>query len=317
MNAAEGRYSDPMRVFLSYSSAERPIAERIVLALRGAGHAVFFDRSELPPGESYDSRIQHAIESCEFFIFLISPESVSKGSYALTELGMAERKWDHPQGRVLPVMACPTALETVPAFLLAVTILDPKGDAAAEVTAAVDAAHQRRRRRLLRRVTAVIVTLGAVAGGGLAVLQGPRDSLVAPTPAAPVVNPSEQGRNEFLRARAQIAAGRMRDFVGTAQSEEASAALAESKYVPGEEWVQNRARQEAFQNKMAVHSRLVDQARTLLADAIRLRNEMLSRLPQTPSDRAQAPPYEFEQFWYPYQLSAVADDLEQLAKQLP
>jgi hypothetical protein len=92
-------------IFLSYSSAQGEIAARIELALKGEGHAVFRDRSSLPPGESFDERIRNAIEESDLLVFLISRDSVAAGRYTLTELKFAEQKWPHPGGRVLPVYA--------------------------------------------------------------------------------------------------------------------------------------------------------------------------------------------------------------------
>jgi len=126
-----------VNIFLSHSSAQKDIAEGICFALQAAGHDVFFDREDLPSGQSYDKRIAEAIDGCELFVFLISPESVKKRHYALTELKVARRKWDNPSGRVLPVMVVPTPLENVPAYLKAVTILEPEGNLAAEVVMAV------------------------------------------------------------------------------------------------------------------------------------------------------------------------------------
>jgi tetratricopeptide (TPR) repeat protein len=125
-------------VFLSYSSAQSEAATRIELSLKGEGHAVFRDRSALPPGESFDAQIRAAIEDSDLFIFLISRESVSEGRYTLTELKFAEQKWGHPAGHVLPVLTEPIPKDAIPEFLRAVTMLQPRGDVAAEVTAEVD-----------------------------------------------------------------------------------------------------------------------------------------------------------------------------------
>jgi TIR domain len=93
-----------MRVFLSYSAEDRNLVEPIYLALRAQGHSVFFDRSELPPGEEYDVRLRRAIEESQLFIFMLSPNSLDAGSYTLTELGIAQKTWEHPAGRLLPVV---------------------------------------------------------------------------------------------------------------------------------------------------------------------------------------------------------------------
>jgi formylglycine-generating enzyme required for sulfatase activity len=126
-----------MKLFLSYSSKDRALAEPIHLALMAEGHSVFFDRTDLPAGEEYDARIREAIEHCDLLIFLISPDSLAAGAYTLTELDIAEKTWSHPSGKVLPVMLRPTAFNTLPPFLKAVTVLEPVGNVAAAVANAV------------------------------------------------------------------------------------------------------------------------------------------------------------------------------------
>src|SRR5688572_30855778 len=119
-------------VFLSYVSSLSETAARIELSLKGEGFSVFRDRTMLPPGESFDARIRAAIEESDLFVFLITPESVSQGRYTLTELKLVEQRWGHPAGRVLPVLAEATSMESVPAYLRAVTILKPHGNLVAE-----------------------------------------------------------------------------------------------------------------------------------------------------------------------------------------
>ena len=124
-----------MTIFLSYAHEQRPIAEEVSVSLSVRGYAVFIDRSNLKAGVEYDAAIQKAVEECDLFVFLISPESMEQGSYALTELGFAKDKWRNPSGRVLPVMTRPTLISKIDAYLRAVTILYPQGNTAAEVAA--------------------------------------------------------------------------------------------------------------------------------------------------------------------------------------
>jgi tetratricopeptide (TPR) repeat protein len=124
-----------MKIFLSYAAEQRPVAEPLALALEADGHEVFFDRHDLPVGGSYHDRIRDAIDEADRYVFLVSPQSVEPGSYALTELSLAQARWPRPSGRVLPVMAVPTPFEHLPAYLGAVTVLQPKGNLAAEVAA--------------------------------------------------------------------------------------------------------------------------------------------------------------------------------------
>ena len=127
-----------MKIFLSFASPDRSDAERIQLALLGAGHEVFFDEASLAPGSDYNSRIRKAINECQVFVFLISPNSVGHGRYAQTELKLAKAKWPKPWGFILPVIIRPTAYDLIDPYLASVTVLEPRGNVAAEVAAAVE-----------------------------------------------------------------------------------------------------------------------------------------------------------------------------------
>jgi tetratricopeptide (TPR) repeat protein len=127
-----------MRIFISYASEEGEPAKEIALALRGEGHDVFLDRSQLPEGDAYNARIRQAIRDCDLLVFLVSPEALSAGRYTLTELKFAEEKWPRPAGHLLPVMVKPMDKNAIPAFLRSVTLLQPGGNVPAEVVAAVD-----------------------------------------------------------------------------------------------------------------------------------------------------------------------------------
>ncbi|WP_159691148.1 CHAT domain-containing protein [Cognatazoarcus halotolerans] len=127
-----------MKIFLSYASKYRDIADDLCCRLQAVGHEVFFDREDLPAGESFDDRIRDAIESSELFIFLISPESVADGHYTRTEVKLASRKWPTPGWHVLPVQVAETPLADVPAYLRALTIMQAEGNLAAEVVIEVE-----------------------------------------------------------------------------------------------------------------------------------------------------------------------------------
>ena len=126
-----------MQIFLSYASEDKAVAEPIAFSLRSRGHKVFLDRDDLPAGGEYDRRIEQAVEQAGLVIFLLTPASVAKGRFTLTELEFARRKWRKADGHVLPVMVAPTPIADVPGFLKSVTILEPKGNVAAEVASAV------------------------------------------------------------------------------------------------------------------------------------------------------------------------------------
>ncbi len=138
-----------MRIFISYSSKYRDLCDRLQLALEADGrHEVFVDRTQLSPGQPFDTTLRQGIEECDLFVFLLSPESVAPGSYALAELSLAKARWRHPGGHVLPVKVAPMTKDTIPAYLRAVTILEPLGDVVAETVAAVEHVKVPSRKRL-------------------------------------------------------------------------------------------------------------------------------------------------------------------------
>ena len=82
-----------MKVFVSHAAEQRAEADRLAIALRARRHTVFLDADDLPPGGDYQSRIQQAIDDCDLFCFLISPQSITTGRFPLSELGMVRRRW--------------------------------------------------------------------------------------------------------------------------------------------------------------------------------------------------------------------------------
>lgn len=122
-----------MNIFLSYASDYKEQADDICCRLQALGHEVFFDREDLPPGNSYDDRIRDAIETSDLFIFLITPESVQQGRYTRTELKIASRKWPTPDWHVLPVEVKETPISTIPPYIRSLTFLQAEGNLTAEV----------------------------------------------------------------------------------------------------------------------------------------------------------------------------------------
>lgn len=126
-----------MRIFLSYSHQDSRTADEVQLALLAEGHTVFFDRSGLPPGAAFHASIRREIAAADAFVFLLSPLSIRPGCYALSELKLASAKWPSPGGHVLPVRVAPTPSHAIPPYLMAVTILEPAGNVAAETADAI------------------------------------------------------------------------------------------------------------------------------------------------------------------------------------
>jgi len=122
-----------MYIFLSYSRADLAHAEQIEANLKQAGHKVFFDKHSIKIAEDFNRVIWTEIQKADLFIYLISENSVRKGSYALTELTLAEKKWPNPERRVLPVLIEPTDFANMPIYASICNILQPEGNLAARV----------------------------------------------------------------------------------------------------------------------------------------------------------------------------------------
>lgn len=150
-----------MKIFVSYPSDQRELAEHLRLALEGEGHEVFTDRSELKEGEPYHEALREAIDDADAMVFVVTPRSVAPGSYALTELDQAQRRWRTPGGRVLPVLAEPTPVADIPPYLRSVTLLQPRGNLVAETVAAVDRMRRGWPLGLLAALLAGVLVLGA------------------------------------------------------------------------------------------------------------------------------------------------------------
>jgi tetratricopeptide (TPR) repeat protein len=155
-----------VHIFLSHASEQADVAESIAIALRSEGHVVFLDRSSLPSGDAYNDRIREAIADCDLFIFLVSPEAVTRGRYTLSELEFVEQKWGNPSDRVLPVVVRATELASIPAYLRAVTLLDPQGNIPAAVAATVARLSKPRWHQFLRHRAAVVTLLVFAMIGG-------------------------------------------------------------------------------------------------------------------------------------------------------
>jgi len=153
-------------IFISHASEQGNLADGLAQKLRGRGFVVFLDRDSLPAGESYDDRILKAIRRCHVFVFLITPDAVRSGKYALTELGYAKKRWKNPTRAVLPVMLEQTPLDSIDPYLRqSVSILRFKGNFETEVANAVEDLRSAQVKPL--RMAIVAAAMVAVLGAGL------------------------------------------------------------------------------------------------------------------------------------------------------
>ena len=93
-------------IFISYAKEDAGAAQRLYGDLQRLGAVPWMDTQDLRAGDDWKRAIRHAIEECDFFLALISANSVSKKGYVQKELREAIEVLDRvPEGNrfLLPV----------------------------------------------------------------------------------------------------------------------------------------------------------------------------------------------------------------------
>jgi TIR domain len=177
-------YCSRLRIFLSFSSEHRPLAEKVAQTLKNSGHHVFFDKDSLPPASDYNERIRRAIRYSDRFLFLASRTALEKGKFTLTEIEFAKQRWPSPVGRVFPVIIdSELRLDALPTYLSSVQTLSIAGNAPAEIAATIDRAGNM---RSVCWACLGVSTLGVAGMAGIATGVIPIFSAVLPAEVAAV-----------------------------------------------------------------------------------------------------------------------------------
>ncbi len=97
-------YIDNKYIFISYCSSDSDFSQKLVDALEGEGLPFWYDKNELKAGDSLLDKIQLAISKAEYFLIIISPNSINS-NWVQTELKSAMSKQIEGIERfVIPVM---------------------------------------------------------------------------------------------------------------------------------------------------------------------------------------------------------------------
>jgi len=76
------------RIFVSYSTLDLGVVQKIERIVTGTGIEVFVAEHSVKPGERLDSRLLSAIRDCDLFLVLVSSHSV-QSSWVEQEIGIA------------------------------------------------------------------------------------------------------------------------------------------------------------------------------------------------------------------------------------
>jgi hypothetical protein len=85
--------------FISYSRDDKDFAVELAQALRDAGFLIWLDQLDIPTGARWDDAVQTALEQCEIFLVVITPNSTASNNVK-DEIGYAIDS----NKRILPVL---------------------------------------------------------------------------------------------------------------------------------------------------------------------------------------------------------------------
>ncbi len=98
-NAGVGETETRIKVFISYSRADKAFANELVLGLAACGFAPYIDRQDIAPGEEWEKRLAGLISEADSIVYIVSPDSLSSENCAIElRQAIALRK------RILPVV---------------------------------------------------------------------------------------------------------------------------------------------------------------------------------------------------------------------
>jgi hypothetical protein len=93
------------QVFVSYSRQDSKFVDQLVAALQKSSLSVWIDRSRIQAGESWRGEIVEAIQECDAFLLVLSPQSVNSDNVE-KELNLASEY----KRRIIPLMYQPAEL---------------------------------------------------------------------------------------------------------------------------------------------------------------------------------------------------------------
>ena len=105
---------DASHVFVSHSSADKPLVHRLHAALEPHGVDLWIDRRQMAAGDGLDEEIRASIEAAAHFIVILSTESL-ESDWVEKEIEYALEKQARmgEEFRVVPVVCAPLGPKTV------------------------------------------------------------------------------------------------------------------------------------------------------------------------------------------------------------
>src|SRR5215467_6006248 len=99
--------SRQLRVFLCYSTSDKPQVRKLYARLEQDGYAPWLDEKSLIPGQDWQEEISKAIRACDVVLVCLSQDSVTKDGFVNKEIKFALDKADEKApGRIFIIPAC-------------------------------------------------------------------------------------------------------------------------------------------------------------------------------------------------------------------
>lgn len=96
----------PLKIFISYASADRALAQKLHDHLHSLGTDPWFDVEDLLPGQDWKMEISKALEETDLILLCLSKKSVSKEGYVQKEMRLAlDRALEIPPGDIFLIPA--------------------------------------------------------------------------------------------------------------------------------------------------------------------------------------------------------------------
>ena len=104
-----------MKIFLSHSTSDKPLARMIAQGLVDLGFGIWFDEWELQPGENWAKAVGKALESADAMVVLVSPDSMQTWQREEIQYALTTPRFE---GHLIPVIVkstpdIPWILETL------------------------------------------------------------------------------------------------------------------------------------------------------------------------------------------------------------
>lgn len=116
----------PKEAFLSHSSQDREITERVAATLRNHGIPVWYSATNIRGAQQWQDEIGKALKRCDFFIVLLSNQSIAS-EWVKRELAYALNHGQYTEN-ILPVLLEPCDFESLSWTLGAFEMVNLTGD---------------------------------------------------------------------------------------------------------------------------------------------------------------------------------------------